>query len=353
MPRFFFWLSIILLIFFRYLSSRPVYHDGDKIRISARVTSEPVRYSDRQYLRLLALKIYLPKYPEIYYGDRVVIEGRVENGKLVDARLDSHQARQGNLLYGFRQKLISFYKSNLPEPHASLVSGVVLGSKNMPQSFWDGLVKTGTAHVVVASGMNVTLVASFLISFLALLLPRKKAIPAALVGIWGYAALSGFDAPIIRAAIMGSIVFITQQYGRVISAWRVLLYCATLMLIFKPAWLTDLGFILSFVATACLLLFQKRIDDKLKFVPSLLREGLSTSLAAQIGVAPIFFATFGRFSLLSPVINALVLWTVPYLMILGALGGMAGLSVPLVGRLILLISYPLTWWFVEVVQIFG
>ena len=110
---------------------------------------------------------------------------------------------------------------------------------------------------------------------------------------------------------------------------------------------------MSFVATLSLMLFQKIINAKLAFVPNILREGLSTSLAAQIGVAPIIYATFGAFNILSPVINALILWTVSYVMILGALGGIIGLIVPLVGRLILLIAFPFLWWFVEIIKIFG
>jgi len=124
------------------------------------------------------------------------------------------------------------------------------------------------------------------------------------------------------------------------------------MLLIKPIWITDLGFILSFVATASLMLFQKRINSLLKFVPNILREGLSTSLAAQIGVAPIIYATFGQFNIFSPLINALVLWTIPYIMILGAIGGIVGLVIPILGKVILLIAFPLVWWFVGIVNLF-
>jgi hypothetical protein len=69
------------------------------------------------------------------------------------------------------------------------------------------------------------------------------------------------------------------------------------------------------------MLFEKRLRKALKFTPEVLKEGLSTSFAAQIGVAPILFVTFGQFNILFPLINALVLWTIPYIMILGSVGG--------------------------------
>ena len=343
---------LISLILLRYFSARPDYKNGDHVRITSRVYSEPINYDRQQYLTLQGLKIYLPKYPEISYGETIVVEGVVEEKILKNPKLILISDSRFKI-FDLREKLILFYKNSLPEPYASLIAGITIGSKNMPESFWNKLKSTGTAHVVVASGTNVTMLATFLISTLTYLFNRKRAVFMTLTGIVGYIVLSGFDAPIIRAGIMGSIVFLAQNKGRLVNSWRLLIYCAGIMLLIKPIWITDLGFILSFVATMSLMLFQKKIDDKLKFVPNILREGLSTSLAAQIGVAPIIYVTFGQFNMLSPVINALILWTIPYIMILGALGGIVGLVVPLVGRLILFMLFPLLWWFVEAIQIFG
>lgn len=343
---------IILLIFLRFFGSQPVFKNGDFIRITSKVYGEPIIYDREQYLKLQGLQIYLPKYPEISYGDNVVVTGQVNNDKLVDPKLVEIKSDK-NSLYSFRQKLINFYKSSLPEPYASLVAGIVIGSKNMPESFWNRLKATGTAHVVVASGTNVTMTASFLIGLLTVFLKRRVAIWITLVGIFGYVVISGFDAPIIRAGIMGSILLLGQETGRLANTWRILIYSALIMLLIKPVWITDLGFILSFVATIFLMLLQKKIDNRLKLIPAFFREGLSTSLAAQVGVAPIIFVTFGQFNILSPIINALVLWTIPYIMVMGALGGIVGLIVPVLGRLILFILFPFLLWFTKILELFS
>jgi len=347
------WLLLILLIIFRFLMTRPVYKNGQTVRITSRVLQEPVRYPFSQIISVAGLKISLPLFPEITYGDTVVVEGYVYNKKLKNAKLQKLQTKKSGL-YTFRKKIIDFYQESLPEPSASLISGMVLGSKaSIPEKFWEDLKNTGTAHVVVASGMNVSIVAGFLMGLLVLFLPRRRAIPFVLGGIGLYCVLSGLDAPIIRAAIMGSVVLLAQEAGRVTSAWRALTLSALIMLIFKPFWLTDLGFILSFVATASILIFEAKVRSKLSFVPGVLKEGLSVSLAAQIGVAPILFVTFGQFNILSPVINALILWTVPLITILGAVGGMAGLVLPLAGRIMMYLLYPFTWYFTKVVEVFG
>lgn len=357
MISYLFWVLLILLFVIRFYTSQPIYKDKESIRISTKVTSEPIVYDTSQYIKIEGLKIYLPKYPEVGYGDRIIVEGKVDKQKniLANSKLISLEESKG-VIYKIREKLISFFRKALPEPHSSLVAGVVIGSKSsIPADFWESLKKTGTAHVVVASGMNVTLVAGFLINFLILFFSRKKAVLFALAGIWVYAVISGFDAPIIRAAIMGSIAFSAMALGRINFAWRALFISGLTMLILRPLWITDLGFILSFSATLSLLVFGGyfgRIFSKLK-LPREIKEGFQTTLAAQVLVAPILYYTFGYYSIWSPLVNALVLWTIPFMTVIGMLAGFIGLIWFDFGRIVLYLTYPLTSWFIWVTNGIG
>lgn len=81
------WPLLILLISVRYITSRPVYHNGDNIKITATVLADPTQYSTEQYLRLAGLQVYLPSILEISYGDRIIVVGVVDNGKLGNAEL--------------------------------------------------------------------------------------------------------------------------------------------------------------------------------------------------------------------------------------------------------------------------
>ena len=351
--KFLFWGLLFFVALLRILTFKTPVTDGQKVRISTKVLQEPIRQQNYQRLVLENLIVYLDPFPEVYYGDEVVVEGVVSQNKLVSAKLLSVKENQG-ILPNFRKRLINFYQDSLPEPHASLIAGITLGSKgSLGKDFWDKLKNTGVVHVVVASGTNITLVAGFLVGITTFLLKRRLAIVFVLVGIWLYAVLSGFDAPIVRAAIMGSLVFTAQEVGRLSQSFRVLVITGLLMLIIKPAWIRDLGFILSFVATGSLIVFQERINKKIQILPAVIREGMSTSLAAQIGVAPILFVKFGSFNILSPIINALVLWSVPLIMVISGVAGLVGLLFPFLGRMILYLTYPLTSWFVFVVDFFG
>jgi competence protein ComEC len=351
--RYLIWLLLILLIVFRYFTTRPFYKNGDTVRITATVFSDPVRYPNSQGIKIAGITFYLPAFPEVSYGDRVVVEGIIDGGKLKNPKLISVSVNQ-SFGSGIRNRIIDFYQQVLPQPMSGLIAGITLGSKGtLTSDFWNKVKLTGVAHVVVASGTNVTFVVSFLMGIATFFLPRKKAIGFVILGIILYLFISGFEAPLIRAAIMAILAFWAVETGRLINAWRVLLLAAGLMLAIQPDWLTDIGFALTFVSSASIMLFEKRIKKALKFVPEILKEGLSTSFAAQIGVAPILFVTFGQFNIWSPLINALVLWTIPYIMILASIGGAVGLISPFLGKMILWLSYPLNWWFVTIVQIFS
>jgi competence protein ComEC len=347
-----FYLLFILLIIFRVASVSYDYPEGKIIRLSGRVLTDPIVYDTARYIKVKGLTDYIDLFPEVSYGDRVILEGEVEGDRLRKAKVV--ELRQGGGLYDTREKIVSLFRKAFPEPHASLVGGIVLGSKTgMPEDFWESLKASGTAHVVVASGMNVTFVASFLVNSLVHFIKRQKAIIVALLGAWVYVLLSGFDAPLVRAAIMGSIAFGAQGMGRVNIALRALIFSAGLMLVLKPEWVYDLGFILSFFATLSLVLFETRISGLLERFPFLFKKDLATTLAAQIGVSPILLLAFGGFNIFSPFINALILWTVPPIMIIGAAAAITGLVIPQLGQAILYLAYPFTYWYIKIVELFS
>lgn len=353
MKSYLIWLVLVAIFTVRFVYTRPIYKDGDTIRITAKVSSQPVRYSDSQYLKLLGLKMYLPTFPEVNYGDKVIIEGVVDKEKSSLKKPTLIEiTKTTNWLYVFRSRLVAFYKATLPEPHASLVAGVTVGSKeSIPTPFWERLKISGVAHVVVASGMNVTLVGGFLLNLALNFWNRRKALIIALIGIWTYTLICGFEAPLVRASIMGTIAFTAQGYGRINSTVRALFLASLVMLIVNPNWLTDLGFILSFVATLSLILFQVKVDRLIAFVPKIIRTDLATTVAAQIGVAPIIYFVFGQFNIFSPLYNVLVLWTIPIITVIGFFGGMIGLVIPPVGKTILVLAYPFTSFFNMIINL--
>lgn len=333
--------------------------DGDNVRIAARVSSGTVIFDDRQYLRVGRLKVYLPAYPRLYYGDRVVLEGTVRGNNLDKARIIKLIPANDPLSI-LRSKLLSVYRRSLPLDEYGLVAGVTLGSKEgISAEMWKKLTNTGTAHVVVASGMNVVLVGGFLVGLAVSLFRRRTAIAIAVVGIWVYSILCGLEAPIVRASIMGTISYLAQFVGRLNQSFRAVAISASIMLLVYPRWIYDVGFFLSFFATISLIVFYNRVSlltSRLAFIerlPRVFKDSLDTTISAQIGVMPVLFFTFGNFNLLSVIINSIVLWSIAPLTIIGYVGGIVGILTFPVGRMILLVGYPLARFFTFVVDIFA
>ncbi len=334
----------IFLLLIRFISTRPIYKEGDRIRISSQISS---------LTKLAGLRIKFPAFPEVHYGDYVVVEGKVEKGELKNIKIKDLKV-SNNIFISLRKKILDLYNTSLPATDAALTAGIVIGAKSgLPKDFYNKLIATGTSHIVVASGMNVTLVAGFVLSVLLKITKRRRALIITLVAILIYCAIAGFEAPIVRAAIMASLAFLAQILGRVANTVRTLFLTGIAMLILNPDWLTDIGFILSFATTLSLILFEKKVNRMIYFVPNILRENLSTSLSAQIMAAPIIFFTFGRFNPISPIINALVLWTVTPIMIIGGVAALIGLIFEPLGKLVVLLIYPLTQWFIFVINLFG
>ena len=223
-----------------------------------------------------------------------------------------------DLFLDVRTRLDQRISQLLPSPQAELLSGILLGNKkDLPPALKLALRDTSTLHIVVASGQNLSMVAGFFLS-LAGLIKRRHAIILSLIAVTAYVLLTGGQVPILRAAIMFTLASFAQIYGRQNTGWWVLMITAALMLLINPKWILDLSFQLSFLATFGVVVVSPLLLKFLRKFP-LLGQDLAVTLAAQLMVAPVIAANFHQISLVSLLANTLILWTIPFIMILGVL----------------------------------
>lgn len=240
-----------------------------------------------------------------------------------------------DFLEGLRSSIVEFIRSGLPEPHSSLLLGIILGIKSgFPPDFYEALRVTGTLHVVVVSGFNITVIINTLANLL-VFIPLRLRVFITLLLITAFVLLVGVNPPVVRAAIMGSIALLGTVLGRQNDALRAFLLAVVLMLIFQPSWAGELSFQLSFLATSGLIVVFPLLDKALPG-KGFLRSDLLTTLAAQIMVWPLLAYKFGTISLLSPVVNTLVLWTIPIITYIGLVTSTIGLAIRDVSALILI-----------------
>lgn len=251
------------------------------------------------------------------------------------------------VLSGVKGKMVSNVKRILPENQAALILGIVFGEKGtFDKSYFEAIRKTGVLHVIAASGMNISMVASFLITSLTLFLKRQKALVLSSIAIILYASLADFQPSIVRASIMAIFAFSAGVIGRQNTSLLALFFAGFIMVMFDPKIIEDIGFQLSFVATLGIILLDpifKKIGSNLLF------EDARATISAQIATVPILLFFFGTYSPISIVANFLVLWTIPPLMILGAFGAVLSLASPLIAVPFLWLSMPLLIFFEAIV----
>jgi competence protein ComEC len=363
-------LSIILFLrFLLFNNQQTTYHDGETITFNKLLLSDVDSYrSTVSFTTILPnslppqrVRIVSSPNMQLHYGQYLHISGILKQGLLdqknpvwtISFPKVSHVSWYGsmlfNILYSIRSTIESVYRLTLSDIDSSLLLGIVFGIQgNMPKEFSQDLQKTGVTHVIAASGMNVTLVAGFLIAFFGKLTKKRTAIIFSLFGLLVYALFAGLQASILRATLMGICVFSAQLLGRQYHSLYVLFVVGFIMLVVSPQLLFDIGFQLSFLSTLGIITLQPLIPGK-----NILSEDIITTISAQITTIPILLINFGQYSLLSVLVNALVLWIIPFLMLLGSFAAFIGLFMPFLAKPILFLSLPMLWYFEAVVSFFA
>ena len=207
----------------------------------------------------------------------------------------------------------SIINNYLPEPQASLLNGILFGINLKPTKiFYEQLKIVGLLHIIVLSGMNITILAA-IISSLTSFFSKRVSIMITILMIILFILFVGPKAPIIRAGLMGSLSLVAILTGRK----NFVLYSLFLSLIFIaivfPRWLTSISLFLSYGATFGIVFFGQTPSKNW-----LIKE-LKITLSAQIFTVPIIFIYFKQISLIAPLSNVLVAPIIPPLMIFGFL----------------------------------
>lgn len=256
-------------------------------------------------------------------------------------------------LEGLKLKIEANFAQILPSPQAGLLAGMVLGSKQaLPHDFREALINTSTIHIVVASGQNLTILSGLIIGLSSVFGRRKTVLASVGINLF-YALLTGFQIPIIRAAIMNIFASLGTLSGREAPVLFALFSSALLMLIYEPLWLFSISFQLSFLASFAVMEFSPAFEQKIRWLPDLAKQDLVVSTSAFLFTLPVIFENFHRISVTGVIVNALVLWTTPLIMASGGIVALVSLvSLEIASALVLVPGVFLTY-LIYMVQFFN
>lgn len=377
-------------------------NERGELTIEGLVSDDPRRTADGQRVTLAAERAWLgdhlvpasglvlatlPSYPERHYGEQLRLTGRLTTPreaerpgqfdyrqylarKRIFSLMDAKSARlvaegQGGALWSgllaLRDRARRVLLRELPEPQASLAVGILLGlQSSIPSDVSADFSTTGTSHILVISGWNISIIAAALYSLAeGLGVSKRRAFWPILATIWLYALFVGATPTVIRAAVMGTIVVLGQRLERQAHAWTTLFAASWAMTLWDPQTLWDLGFQLSALATASLFAFGKGAEALLLRTPlragwlDWAREALTATLAAQVLALPLILYNFGNLSIVAPLANVALLPMVPSAMLFGALALLGGLLWLPLGQWLATVAYLFLAWLTEGARAFA
>lgn len=270
--------------------SIPVLHSGQRCNLKVHVV-EPTSFKEFDYKKYLFRK-----------GIYSILE--VEEYECVNG---------GNIFLELRYILERVVERSISEPEASLLIGIMFGSKRvfLPE-FNSALNSSGVSHIIAASGYNVALVSQSVENIGKKLSGRYISILKILC-IWGFSIFSGLSSSLVRASSMVTVSLFAYIFGREGNKSASLILCITILILLNPFLIHDVGFLFSFVSVTGLMFLPKCFEYiKSKFF----KESILTTLTCILFTLPISVIFFGKVSSVSlvsnvlviPVINSTIFW---------------------------------------------
>lgn len=194
------------------------------------------------------------------------------------------------------EKRIERYTKFNPDG-CELIKLLTVGNDDPPDFLKELGIKTGIYHLFIISGIHIVFLIFFLkiifIPFQKINNTHPKLFPiSALSILWFYNILCGFRIPITRAVLMVSFYFLFEIFEKDIEALTSLIFSAIILLLTNPHYIYSTSFLLSFLSTAGILIFPKKLSLKNK---NFLTNLFIISISAQLSILPIIFYNFGYF----------------------------------------------------------
>ncbi len=219
---------------------------------------------------------------------------------------------------------------------------------------------SGAIHVLSVSGLHVGVIYLVLFWIFGFLTKKDKWGNISLFIIvfsilWFYALLTGLSAPVLRSTIMFSLFLIGKIWNKNNNNLNTLFFSAFCLLIWKPYFLFNVGFQLSYLAVLGMILFQPimvkwiEIDKKISltnYCLDKLWKITTVAVSAQLATFPITIYYFHQFPNYFLIVN-------PPIILLSSVILIYGLAYLLIAKLLIVfqlfklldwLSFPLDWF---------
>lgn len=241
--------------------------------------------------------------------------------------IESQSFSVARMTAAWQSALSGIVRENVSPHVAQLSNALVWGDRSdLDPEIRDAFADSGAMHVLSVSGMHVAIIYSMLYFILGppsagRLLHRLMRFSIYGGAIFLYMGLTGSCPAVVRAGLMIMLYLLGKTMGWNTQIWNLLGFAAFMMIWLNPFIWQHIGFQLSFLAMAGILLFAKPIIRFYSFKKILLHrcwEITALSLSAQIFLMPVLLSQFHQFPL-TFILSSIVAVPAAYLVMAGAI----------------------------------
>lgn len=227
-----------------------------------------------------------------------------------------------NIREYINQKLVAYqFKPN----ELAIINALLLGQRQaISKDIYSSYTKAGAIHILAVSGLHVGIILLFLNFIFKPLAHFKygKLFKTIIIisFLWCFALIAGLSASVTRAVTMFSILAIGMHLKRPTNIYNTLAISMFIILLFKPLFLFDVGFQLSYLAVFSIVAIDPHLYKLWHPKNKILRlywHTLTVTLSAQFGILPLSLFYFHQFPGLFFLSNLII---IPFLGILLGLG---------------------------------
>lgn len=289
-----------------------------KILLYLKPTSDAaaLRYGDILFVHTNLSRISPPFNPDAFDNQRYMQRrGIFYTGFVNEGAWKRISNKPANIVKYYsqitRNKLTSIYMSvGMEGDELDILKAILLGDDDtLDPDLKASYSSAGVSHILCVSGMHVGvifMIVNFLLKPLELF-RRSRMIKTVLIilVIWLYAHITGLAPSVTRSATMFTFVAVGQLLRRNTNIFHSLFASLFILLIIHPLLLFEVGFQLSYLAVAGIVLFQPKLASLYTCktrIGNYFWELVTVSVAAQLGTSPIsiyYFAKFPNYFLLS------------------------------------------------------
>jgi competence protein ComEC len=211
-------------------------------------------------------------------------------------------------LFGFANNIRDYINSklksyNFESDELAIINALLLGQRqDISEEVYSSYTNAGAIHILAVSGLHVGIIL-LILSFTLKPLERfkhGKLIKTILLVIilWSFALIAGLSASVTRAVTMFSIVTIALNLKRPTNIYNTLAISMFVILLFKPMFLFDVGFQLSYLAVFAIVTMDPYLYNlwrpKNWFLDKYWHT-LTITVSAQFGIIPVSLFYFHQF----------------------------------------------------------